>query len=201
MPIKSGRLSMSSRWISMSLSGVLLPWRASATLTPACDALTSDDLPMPRAPHRSALLAGSPLAKRSVFSTSTSRTRSMPLSSDISTRLTRLTGASRRPSGCQMNASAPVKSGASVRCGASRSSASAMRASTAAPSAGRVAEDVLALTFDGDLDFDLAMEGTFGNCAALSGVALPLQAGRRRNGQKWPALRGLAALQLERRPL
>ena len=55
---------------------------------------------MPRAPHSSALLAGRPLAKRSVFSISTSRTRSMPLSSDISTRLTRATGAS-RPSGCQ----------------------------------------------------------------------------------------------------
>ena len=32
--------------------------------------------------------------------------RSMPLSSDISTRLTRGTGASTRPAGCQMNASA-----------------------------------------------------------------------------------------------
>ena len=47
---------------------------------------------MPRAPHSSALFAGSPRAKRSVFSTSRSRTRSMPLSSDISTRLTRGTG-------------------------------------------------------------------------------------------------------------
>ena len=109
--IRSGRLSMSSRWISISLSGALLAWRASVALTPACAAFTSDDLPMPRAPHSSALLAGRPLAKRSVFSTSTSRTRSMPLSSDISTRLTRLTGASRRPSGCQTKASAPAKSG------------------------------------------------------------------------------------------
>ena len=84
---------MSSRWISTSLSW---PRFAEASaLTAACAALTSDDLPMPRAPHSSALLAGRPLAKRSVFSTSVSRTRSMPLSSDISTRLTRGTGASR----------------------------------------------------------------------------------------------------------
>src|SRR6188508_3295079 len=37
-------------------------------------ALTSEDFPMPRAPHSRALLAGRPLANRSVFSTSTSRT-------------------------------------------------------------------------------------------------------------------------------
>ena len=61
----------------------------------------TDDFPIPRAPQSSALFAGSPLANRSVFSTSTSRIRSTPLSSDISTRLTRATGASRRPSGCQ----------------------------------------------------------------------------------------------------
>ena len=89
--ISSGRLSMSSRWISTSLS---LP-RATLALTAACEALTSDDLPMPRAPHNSALFAGRPLAKRSVFSISVSRTRSMPLSSVISTRLTRGTGTQR----------------------------------------------------------------------------------------------------------
>ena len=40
-----------------------------------------------------------------------SRTRSMPLSSAMSTRLTRGTGASRRPSGCQTKASAAVEVG------------------------------------------------------------------------------------------
>src|ERR1700712_3071808 len=71
----------------------------------AWGAFTSDDLPMPRAPHNSALLAGYPLAKRSVFSIRMSRIRSMPLSRLSSTRLTRGTGAS-RPLGCQMKASA-----------------------------------------------------------------------------------------------
>src|SRR3954452_16282380 len=71
----------------------------------ACAAFTSDDLPMPRAPHNSALLAGYPLAKRSVFSRRMSRSRSIPRSRPISTRLTRGTGAS-RPLGCQMKASA-----------------------------------------------------------------------------------------------
>src|SRR5258708_40219571 len=71
----------------------------------ACAALTSDDLPMPRAPHSRALLAGSPSAKRSVFSIRMSRIRSIPLSRPRSTRLTRRTGAS-RPFGCQTKASA-----------------------------------------------------------------------------------------------
>ncbi len=47
---------------------------------------------MPRAPHSSALLAGRPRAKRSVFSSSRSRTRSTPRSSAMSTRLTFATG-------------------------------------------------------------------------------------------------------------
>src|ERR1700742_2517508 len=71
----------------------------------ACAAFTSDDFPMPRAPHNSALLAGRPSAKRSVFSIRMSRNRSIPLSRPRSTRLTRGTGAS-RPLGCQMKASA-----------------------------------------------------------------------------------------------
>ena len=120
---------MSSRWISMSLSSPSLPLAACAALTDACTALTSDDFPMPRAPQRSALLAGRPRAKRSVFSTSTSRMRSMPLSSDISTRLTLATGASLRPSGCQENASAAANRGAAATSGASRSSAAAIRSS------------------------------------------------------------------------
>ena len=95
---------------------------------------------MPRAPHSSALLAGRPWAKRSVFSTRRSRTRSMPLSSDMSTRLTRRTGASSRPSGYQTKASAAAKSGAGGGGGARRSSASAIRASSSAlPSAGGAA--------------------------------------------------------------
>src|SRR5208282_1367081 len=53
--------------------------------------------------------------------------RSMPLRSDMSTRLTRGTGASRCASGYQMNASAMLKSGALGGAGASRSNAVAMR--------------------------------------------------------------------------
>src|SRR5947209_5035242 len=74
----------------------------------ACAAFTSDDLPMPRAPHSSALLAGRPSAKRSVFSIRMSRMRSIPLSRPRSTRLTRGTGDS-RPLGCQTKASALAK--------------------------------------------------------------------------------------------
>jgi hypothetical protein len=53
----------------------------------------------------------------------------------------------------------------------------------------------------GDLDFDLAIGTALQKCAALSGPLIPPQAGCRENGQKWPVLRGLAALQLGRRPL
>src|SRR5215211_6014794 len=129
--ISSGRLSMSSRWISTSLRPLSLAALTLALIS-ACTALTSDDLPMPRAPHKSALLAGRPRAKRSVFSTSMSRTRSMPLSSDISTRLTRAIGVRRRPSGCQTKASAAAKSGVAGARGARRSSAAAMRLSVSA---------------------------------------------------------------------
>ena len=47
---------------------------------------------MPRAPHRSALLAAKPCAKRWVLASRMSRTWSIPRSSAISTRLTRGTG-------------------------------------------------------------------------------------------------------------
>ena len=154
--IRAGRLSISSRWISMSLRGPLLVLRATAALTPACAAFTNEDLPIPRAPHRSALLAGKPFAKRSVFSTSTSRTRSMPLSSDISTRFTRATGTS-RPSGCQTKASAAVRSGRVVRCGASRSSVTAILSNTSFPPAGRAPALGFGVERPGDLDFDLAI--------------------------------------------
>ena len=106
------------------------PAAGCAAPTAACAAFTSDDLPMPRAPQSSALFAGRPRVKRSVFSTKRSRTRSMPLRSDISTRLTRATGASRRPSGCQTKASALTKSGTAGGGGARRSKASAIRSST-----------------------------------------------------------------------
>ena len=47
--------------------------RPSSAATAACAALTSELLPMPRAPHSSALLAGSPAAKRRVLSSRMSR--------------------------------------------------------------------------------------------------------------------------------
>src|SRR5215831_10602787 len=97
-------------------------------------AFTSDDFPMPRAPQSSALLAGSPLANRSVFSIRMSRIRSMPLSRVSATRLTRATLVS-RPFGCQTKASASAKEqGASgtaalaERCAAIASSAAAILA-------------------------------------------------------------------------
>src|SRR5579863_5964223 len=71
---------------------------------------------MPRAPHSSALLAGSPLAKRSVFSIRMSRIRSIPFRRPMSTRLTRGTAAS-RPSGCQMKASAWASESAAEAAG------------------------------------------------------------------------------------
>ena len=67
---------------------------AALALIAACAALTSDDLPMPRAPHSSALLAGRPSAKRSVFSIRMSRIAVDALEQARSTRLTRGTGAS-----------------------------------------------------------------------------------------------------------
>jgi hypothetical protein len=59
----------------------------------------------------------------------------------------------------------------------------------------------LVADFDLDFDLDLAIAGAFGDCAALSGAALALQGSLRENGQKWPVLGGLAALQLGLRPL
>ncbi len=78
---------MSSRWISISLSGGA-SFRAAWRRRSACAALTSELLPMPRAPQRSALLAGRPAAKRCVLSIRMSRERSMPLRSGSATRLT-----------------------------------------------------------------------------------------------------------------
>ena len=106
---------MSSRWISISLSGgAPFGWRAA---TAACAAFTSELLPMPRAPQRSALLAGRPAAKRSVLSISVSRERSMPLRSGSSTRLTLGTGCRRGGSACQTKASAAERSASPGRSG------------------------------------------------------------------------------------
>ncbi len=115
----------------------------------ACAALTSDDFPMPRAPHNKALLAGRLRAKRSVFSTNRSRTRSIPFNSDMSTRLTRRTAASLRPSGCQTKASAAEKSSGAGAVGARRSNAPAIRINKAVLSfpASRVPEPLPAVVF------------------------------------------------------
>src|SRR5262249_30912937 len=78
--------------------------------TSPCTALTRELLPMPRAPHSSALLAGSPRAKRSVLVSRGSRMRSMPLSSERGTRLTSATGMKPPDSGCQAKASLAAKS-------------------------------------------------------------------------------------------
>ncbi len=77
--------------------------RASAS---ACAAFTRDDLPMPRAPHSMALLAGCPAAKRSVLSSSRSRCRVHPLQqADLDPRHLRAP-VQPRSCGCQTNASA-----------------------------------------------------------------------------------------------
>ena len=120
---------MSSRWISMSLRSA-----ASLSVSPvvccrrtsAWAALTSELLPMPRAPHSSALLAGSPSAKRRVLSRRSVAVRSMPFSSDRGTRLTLLTGAKcpgilKFAGLCQTKASAASKSGGNGAGGAIRS--------------------------------------------------------------------------------
>src|SRR4051794_25464425 len=134
---------------------------------------------MPRAPHNSALFAGSPLAKRSVFSISVSRTRSMPLSSVIWTRLTRGTGTSREPWACQMKASAESKSEFEFGRGASRSSASAIRVKVCASGAlafGLAAAFGFGLDFDLDtgLDMGLAM-GTLSVGRSHTGAAFAPQ--------------------------
>jgi hypothetical protein len=54
---------MSSRWISISFSGSSCHAGLSRLIV-AWTAFTSDDFPMPRAPHKSTLFAGRPEAKR-----------------------------------------------------------------------------------------------------------------------------------------
>ena len=96
---------MSSRWISTRARAC-----GHSSLTAAWAALTSELLPVPRAPHSSTLLAGSPAAKRRVLSSRMSRTRSIPRNSPISTRLTASTGSSQPRSACHTKASAASRS-------------------------------------------------------------------------------------------
>ena len=118
----SGRVRMSSRWISIRARqpGV-------CSFATACVAFTSEDLPIPRAPQSIALLAGNPLAKRRVFSTRMDFWRSTPFSKPISTRETTGTGAREAGTGCQTNASAAERSKAAGGGGAKRSRAPAIR--------------------------------------------------------------------------
>src|SRR5262249_1862483 len=190
---------MSSRCISISLRGPLFAFRATAAFTPAWAAFTREDLPIPRAPHKRALLAGKPLAKRSVFSTRTSRTRSIPLSSDISTRLTRGTGA-RRPSGCHTNASAALRSGSVLRCGDNRSTASARRSNRSAWPEGRAGGVGLGVEGRGDLDC-VWVSGPPGNRVALGGGAFPPQGACPKRGGKGEFFAPTPPLQLGARQL
>src|SRR5690606_13316908 len=121
---RRGSVARSSRWISTRARARGVAW-----FTARCTALTRELLPIPRAPQRSALFAGQPAAKRRVFSSRMSRTRSMPRSRERSTALTRCTGSSRSGSACQMNASAASRSDRGGLGGDSRSRAVAIRSS------------------------------------------------------------------------
>ena len=99
------------------------------------------------------------------------------------------TGAS-RPSGCHTKASAAAKSVSGARCGASRSSAPAMRARTSALPLPCAVEADLALGFCGDLDFDLAIKLAFRNCAALSALRIAPASGPTRKRPKMAGFEG-----------
>src|SRR5437763_6748444 len=130
---------------------------------------------MPRAPHSSALFAGRPSAKRSVFSIRMSRIRSMPLSKPSSTRLTLGTGDS-RPFGCQTKASVSARreaasavGEAAERCAAIASSARAIRSS--APCFGDEAERFVAAFADlADLALEAARAPVFRGFFDIYGV-------------------------------
>ena len=109
---------MSSRWISIRASAcgcaaLIRPWIA----------LISELLPMPRAPHNSALLAGRPAANRSVLSSRMSRTRSIPTSSSSGTPDTCATGRSCCAWASHTKASAAARSASGMVGGARRSTA------------------------------------------------------------------------------
>ena len=73
----AGRSTAGPRGAARSASAGRAPPRAAS----ACAALTRLDLPMPRAPQSSTLLAGKPRANCRVLASSVSRARSMPTSS------------------------------------------------------------------------------------------------------------------------
>ncbi len=100
---------------------------SASALASACTALTSDDLPVPRAPHKSTLLAGSPLAKRNVLSKSFAFCGSIPFKRAIGRRLTRVTGSIASGSVCQMKALTSAGRHTGSYTGLRRSRAAAMR--------------------------------------------------------------------------
>ena len=98
-------------------------------LTAAWTDLTSELLPVPRAPQSKALLAGKPFAKRSVLPCNISICCSIPRKSSRSRRLMLWTGIKRSGLVCQTYASAASRDCKGGGGGAIRSSASAIRCS------------------------------------------------------------------------
>src|SRR5215469_13465860 len=123
----------------------------------------------------------------------------MPLSNDISTRLTFATGASRRASGCQEKASAAARWGASGVLGARRSSAPAMRSNVTSEPAGSMAVLGREEAVDGGFRTRLAMGCDRVRCT-LTGAPASLQ-DRHADRPNRPDSRGKPALQLGGSPL
>ena len=119
--INSGKSAISSRWISTRLQS-----RPFFKMAPCTD-FTSDDLPVPRAPHNSALFAGNRLAKAVVLVISKSRCSSTPRNKLSAKRLTAFTATNWRISECQTYASAVASDALSGAGGHWRSSALAIR--------------------------------------------------------------------------
>src|SRR5437868_2663357 len=105
----------------------------------------------------------------------------MPLSSDISTRLTRATGESRDPTGCQTKASARARSGIAAEGGARRSSVCAIRVKTS-PWASESVSPLRGFAWDlaprrvFGADFGFRIGRAFGSAAPLSGALAGPQA-------------------------
>ena len=104
-----GKECISSRCISTRFRTLSL-----VSLINACTDLTKLDLPVPRAPHKRALLAGSPTENLLVFSNKMSACLFIPLSKSSGSLLTCGTGSSQPPESlllaCHTNASADDKS-------------------------------------------------------------------------------------------
>ena len=113
--------AISSRWISTRPQS-----RPFFKIAPCTD-FTSDDLPVPRAPHNSALFAGNRLAKAVVLVISKSRCSSTPRNKSSAKRLTAVTATNWRMSECQTYASAVTSDALSGAGGHWRSSALAIR--------------------------------------------------------------------------